>query len=162
FRQLADPLKQRFPAGGCATRAVDEQNDGGDLLVVGELLQELELVAVLYDEALKANPRNLLTAGKAHAVGGGDHDKPKGEQRGDHCKPTPQRQAPAQPTPIKHGLGFERHGSSSLGVFKPRAQLSPTSSAHATPTRRPRDAHATGGTRCPTPRSLGTWGLPPG
>src|SRR5262249_15946030 len=94
--------------------------DGRHLLVLGEPLQELELVTVLADEALEADPRNLLAAGKAYAIGGGKHGKPDGEEPGDHRQRTPQRQAPTQPAAIKHGLGFERHGVQASRIAYPR------------------------------------------
>src|SRR5262249_55213702 len=101
--------------------AVDEQDDRRDLFVFGELFQKFELVPVFGDEALHAHPRNLLGAGQAYAFGGGKHHQAEGEEAGDDRQRPPRRQAPTQPAAIKHGLGFERHGSSRLAH-----RLSPT------------------------------------
>ena len=73
-------------------------------------LQQLQLVAVLGDDALDADARDLPALGEADAFGGGEHDEPEGEEGGDHRQRAPQRQAPAQAAAVKDGFGLERHG----------------------------------------------------
>lgn len=82
------------------------------MLGLGQPLQQLELIAILRDDAFKADARDLVPFGKADAVGGRKGDETKGEKPHHDRQAAPNGQAPAEAAAIEHSLGFKRHASS--------------------------------------------------
>src|SRR5690606_34280677 len=120
---LADRLVQRLGAGGGAAGAVDPEDQRLRPVGAGDPVQQLLLAAVVGDDAIDGDPRDVVAEPEPGVAAAGDRDPQHHRHRdGGDAEHPPQPEAPLQAPAVGQEIGVERHARQPpAGAMQPAA-----------------------------------------